>query len=68
MIVVLSLPSMTLKIFVSVQPSSTTLPFPLPTRQGRRDSQLRTMPKRELRMLPQGNTQDTGREATSANL
>ena len=41
-------------IFVSVQPSSTTLygvPFPLPTPQGRRDSQLRTMPKREIRML-----------------
>ena len=42
-------------IFVSVQPFSTTLfgvPFPLPTPQGRRDSQ--------------GNTQDM--ETTSANL
>ena len=41
-------------IFVSVQPFSTTLfgvPFPLPTPQGRRDSQLRTMPEREIRML-----------------
>ena len=41
-------------IFVSVQPSSTTLygvPFPLPTPQGRRDSQLRTRPQREIRML-----------------
>ncbi len=41
-------------IFVSVQPSSTTLfrvPFPLPTPQGRWDSQLRTMPEREFRML-----------------
>ncbi len=43
-----------LVIFVSVQPSSTTLfrvPFPLPTSQGRRDSQLRTRPQREIRML-----------------
>ncbi len=41
-------------IFVSVQPSSTTLfgrPLPLPTPQGRRDSQLRTVPEREIRML-----------------
>ncbi len=41
-------------IFVSVQPSSTTLfgvPFPLPTPQGRRDSHLRTTPEREFRML-----------------
>ncbi len=41
-------------IFMSVQPSSTTLfgvPFPLPTLQGRRDSQLRTMREREIRML-----------------
>ncbi len=41
-------------IFVSVQPTSTTLfgvPFPLPTPQGRRDSHLRTLPKREIRML-----------------
>jgi hypothetical protein len=40
--------------FVSVQPSSTTLfgvAFPLPKPQGRRDSHLRTMPKREIRML-----------------
>ncbi len=37
-----------LVIFVSVQPSSTTLfgvPFPLFTPQKRRDSQIRTMPK-----------------------
>jgi hypothetical protein len=43
-----------LMIFVSVQPSPTTLfrvPFPLPTPQGRRDSQLRTMPQREIRTL-----------------
>ncbi len=42
------------EIFVSVPLSSTTLfgvPFPLPTPQGRRDSQLRTMPEREIRML-----------------
>ncbi len=43
-----------LLIFVSVQPSSTTLfgvPFPLPTPQGRRDSQLRTMLERDIRIL-----------------
>ncbi len=41
-------------IFVSVQPCSTTpfrVPFPLPTPQGRRDSHLRTMPEREIRIL-----------------
>ncbi len=42
--------------FVSVQPTSTTLfgvPFPHPGAppQGRRDSQLRTMPEREIRMV-----------------
>ncbi len=39
------------RIFVSVQPSSTTLfgvPFPLPIPQGRRASQLWTMPKRKI--------------------
>jgi hypothetical protein len=38
-------------IFDSVQPFFTTLfrlPFPLPTPEGRRDSQFRTMPKREI--------------------
>ncbi len=41
-------------IFVSVQPFSTTpfgVPFPLPRPRGRWASQLRTMPKREIRML-----------------
>ncbi len=43
------------------------MPFPLPTPQGRRDSQFRTMPNREIRMLRDAtNTQDM--EAISANL
>jgi hypothetical protein len=56
-------------IFVSVQPSSIALfgvSFPLPTPQGRRDSQLRTMPRARVSDAAQGNTQDT--EATLANL
>jgi hypothetical protein len=50
-------------IFVSVQPSSTTLygvPFPLPTPQGRRDSHLRTMPKHEFRMLRKATPRTCG--------
>jgi hypothetical protein len=57
------------EIFVSVQPFSTTLfgvPFPLLTPQGRRDSQLRTMPECEIRMLRKATPRDM--EATSANL
>ena len=52
---------------VSVQQFSTTLfkvPFTLPTPQGRRDSHLRTVPTREIRMLRKA-TQDM--EDTSAN-